>query len=161
MPTSSEDKPDPKSAAKTLADKRAARLRAQRAPTYKDNPADPEEHANMEDDGKRFRVTGGAVGQHQERAIVGAKHLPRGAQINRLVRQGALAPLTDEEAEDHILNVEMAAEDAQAAMEIDQGRLDPANATGSPSGPAPKTAEPVPVSLALDEDKGSKAKGGK
>lgn len=55
----------------------------------------------MEDDGARYRTTTNIRG-HSPGSIVAARDLGPGAQIDRLVRDGALAPLSDEEAKAHV-----------------------------------------------------------
>ncbi len=104
-----------------------------------DNVSDPKEFVKMEDDGRRYRVMSDAVGAHRGGTVVSARQLGPGAEIQRLIDAGALAPLSDEEAK-------AARGEVEPAATVMDHREDPRFSTGT-GAPAPAM---VPAEQATD-----------
>jgi hypothetical protein len=87
-----------------------------------DNPIGAD-FAKLADDGKRYRTTTNILA-HRTGVVVSAKDLGPGAQVQRLIDDGAIVPVSDEEARAM----------TQTAADADAARFDPAASTGGEGG---------------------------
>lgn len=65
-----------------------------------DNPHG-DDFRKMTDDGRRYKVNHTAVGMHREAAVVSARDLGPGAELNRLIELGAISEMSPSEIQAH------------------------------------------------------------
>lgn len=94
---------------------------------HPDNPSDQKAFDDLADNGARYTVLGTAVGNHLQGEVVSAKEFGRGSSLSRLLRLGAIAPLSEADAKAHREKVgELTPGEAGDAQ-----RADPRFSTGS------------------------------